>query len=85
MYHEAQRHGETVATLNEWAESIDPRTYRKIIPWHQDLINACGRYKIYLDIINPTHEAYFEYERQIDRERLADTPETHMKRLQRLD
>ncbi|RDK46487.1 hypothetical protein M752DRAFT_262780 [Aspergillus phoenicis ATCC 13157] len=84
MYHEVQRHGGTVASLNEWAEGIDPRTYRKMIPWHQDLINACGRYKTYLDIINPTHEAYFEYERQIDREMLGGTTETRMRRLQRL-
>ncbi|GKZ47217.1 hypothetical protein AbraIFM66951_010568 [Aspergillus brasiliensis] len=82
MYHEVQRHGDTIASLNEWVNGINPATYEKEDPWPQDLIDAYERYKQCVVLITPARQAYMKYFQRVKNERLGDTSETRMKELE---
>lgn len=82
MFHEVRSLGESAASLDEWAQTIDPDEYRKMDPWPQDLIDAHAQYKEYVDSIKPAHYAYIAYAQRLTDGEVEDTCETRMKILE---
>ncbi|OJI87272.1 hypothetical protein ASPTUDRAFT_28228 [Aspergillus tubingensis CBS 134.48] len=82
MFREVRSLGESAASLDEWAQTIDPDKYRKMDPWPQDLIDAHAQYKEYVDSIKPAHYAYIAYAQRLTDGEVEDTCETRMKILE---
>ncbi|GKZ69524.1 hypothetical protein AnigIFM50267_004735 [Aspergillus niger] len=83
MLYEVRNHESTVASLKTWAETIDPNTYRKQVPWPRELLEAYERYKHLVDLINPRLLAFKEYENRTSQPtKVRNSAEVRMKRLE---
>ncbi|PYH66546.1 uncharacterized protein BO88DRAFT_455951 [Aspergillus vadensis CBS 113365] len=83
MVYEVRNHESTIASLITWAETIDPNTYRKQVPWPRELVEAFDRYKHLVDMIGPRLTAFKEYENRTNKPtKVRNSPEVRMKRFE---